>query len=154
MIFSIGCHIRNLRGKESRSSFSERLGIGTTTLQRYENDERSPDIEFLTKLQKITGYSLDYLVYGKESGIPNDEALLLEKYREASPEIKNRMLMLLLGGNESNATNSVVNSGVNTGSITQHNGKKPTIDNRNQNQTNNFNGGFGGDYVNGDKSNR
>ncbi|WP_314338918.1 helix-turn-helix transcriptional regulator [Acinetobacter guillouiae] len=151
-ITSIGSRIRNIRGRESRSSFAEKLNIGTATLQRYEGDERSPDIDFLVKLQQITGYSLDYLIYGKESSIPNDEALILEKYRQASSDIRNKMLMLLLGGNEAHATNSVVNSGVNTGSISQISGKKPTIDNRNQNQTNNFNGDFGGDYVNGDKS--
>ena len=80
---SIGLRIRNIRGKESRASFAERLGIGTATLQRYEGDERSPDIDFLTKLQKLTGYSLDYLVYGRELSIPADEALILEKYRQA-----------------------------------------------------------------------
>ncbi|WP_121773847.1 helix-turn-helix domain-containing protein [Acinetobacter bereziniae] len=152
MNFSIGSHIRNIRGKESRSSFSERLGIGTTTLQRYENDERSPDIEFLTKLQRITGYSLDYLVYGKETSVSNDEALLLEKYRQSSTEIKNKLLILLLSGKDNPATEDVVNSGINTGSISQLNGKKSKIDNRSQNQTNNFNGNFGGDYVNGDKN--
>lgn len=108
MTSSIGSRIRNIRGKESRSSFAERLGIGTATLQRYESEERSPDIDFLSKLQVTTGYSLDYLVYGKESSLPTDEALILEKYRQASPEIKNKILMFLLSGSET-AENVVVN---------------------------------------------
>lgn len=149
---SIGSRIRNIRGKESRSSFAEKLNIGTATLQRYEGDERSPDIEFLTKLQAITGYSFDFLIYGKETNMPNDEALLIEKYREATPEIKNKLLMLLLGGID--ATNNVVNQAANTGSGDQLNAKKQKVDKRYSNQTNNFNGGFGGDFINGDKTKR
>lgn len=130
---SIGCRIRQIRGDESRASFSERFGIGTTTLQRYENDERSPDIDFLSKLQVATGYSFDYLVYGKESSLPTDEALILEKYRQANPELRNRMLMLLLGA-ENGATTTVVTNPVNSGNGTQLNGKNnkvesPTLNN-------------------------
>lgn len=95
---SIGFRIRNIRGKESRAVFAEKMGIGTATLQRYEGDERSPDIEFLTKLQSLTGYSLDYLVYGKEIAVPEGESLILEKYRQASDATRNKVLMLLLGG--------------------------------------------------------
>lgn len=146
---SIGSRIRNIRGKESRSSFAEKLNIGTATLQRYEGGERVPDIEFLTKLQEITGYSFDFLIYGKETNLANDEALLIEKYREATSEIKNKLLMLLLSGVD--ATNNVVNQATHTGSGDQFNGKKQKVDKRFANQTNNFNGGFGGDYINGDK---
>lgn len=149
-ITSIGSRIRNIRGNESRASFAEKLNIGTATLQRYEGDERSPDIEFLTKLQTITGYSLDYLVYGKVTSIPNDEALLLEKYRQANLDTKNKMLMLLLGGIDT--TDSVVNQPSHTGSGDQLNAKKQKVDKRYANQTNTFHGGFGGDFINGDKS--
>ena len=112
MEISVGTRIRKIRGTESRASFADKFGIGTTTLQRYENDERSPELDFLMRLQSATGYSLDYLVYGKDSFLPSDEKLLLDKYRQASPEIKNKMLMLLLSGE---TTNSVVNSPVNSG---------------------------------------
>jgi transcriptional regulator with XRE-family HTH domain len=129
MAASIGSRIRNIRGRESRTSFAEKLDIGTTTLQRYENDERSPDIDFLTKLQSATGYSLDYLVYGREATLPSDEALILEKYRQADEVVKNKMLMLLLGSQEISTSgvsnqNNVVN-GQQVGS--------------NNEQTNNFN---------------
>lgn len=127
MTISIGFRIRNIRGKESRSVFAERFNIGTTTLQRYENDERSPDLDFLIKLQEFTGYSFDYLVYGKETNIPNEEALLIEKYREAKPEIKNKILMLLL--TESDTTENVVNHSVHTGSGDQYNAKNQNINN-------------------------
>ena len=54
-------------------------------------------------------------------------------------------------GNDKKTSSGVVNAENNSGNITQLNGKKSKIDNRNQSQTNNFNGNFGGDYVNGDK---
>lgn len=126
MVFSIGSHIRNLRGKESRSSFSERLEIGTTTLQRYENNERSPDIDFLIRLQRITGYSLDYLVYGKETSIPADEALIIDKFRQSDTTTKNKVLMLLLNGDSQVGTTQNFKGDVgqvvqNTnGTLTQH----------------------------------
>lgn len=151
MSFSIGSRIRNIRGKESRSIFSQKLGIGTATLQRYENDERSPDIDFLTKLQLLTGYSLDYLVYGKESVIPTDEALILEKYRQADEATKNKMLMLLLGGSE--ATANVAIEATHTGSGVQNNAKIQNINNApsTTNQTKIKIGKQNGDVVNGDK---
>jgi len=124
MAASIGSRIRNIRGRESRTSFAEKLDIGTTTLQRYENDERSPDIDFLTKLQGVTGYSLDYFVYGREATLPPDEALILEKYRQADEVVKNKMLMLLLG--ISDATGTVVNkqNTINNGVQIGHNSGK------------------------------
>lgn len=146
---TIGTRIRHIRGKVSRSIFAEKLGIGKTTLQRYENDERLPDMEFFVKLQDITSYSLDYLIFGKEMMLPTNEALILEKYRQADEVIKHKILLLLLEG--SSATQNVVNQASNTGNGKQFNAKNQTIGGRNHNQTNNFHGGFGGDYINGDK---
>ena len=77
---TLGQRIFAIRGKESRKVFADKTGVGTATLQRYENDERSPDISFLIKLQEMTGYSLDYLVHGRNVSVGNDKALILEKY--------------------------------------------------------------------------
>lgn len=54
-------------------------------------------------------------------------------------------------GQDNKATTGVVNQPSHTGSGDQFNAKTQKIDKRNQSQTNNFNGNFGGDYVNGDK---
>ena len=88
---SFGSRIRSIRGKESRA-FAEKLDVGTTTLQRYENDERSPDFEFINKLQQLTGYSFDYLISGKEPDLPIEENLLLSKFREATSDVKIKFL--------------------------------------------------------------
>ncbi|MDS7929604.1 helix-turn-helix transcriptional regulator [Acinetobacter sp. V102_4] len=151
MALSIGSRIRNIRGTESRSSFAERFSIGTATLQRYESDERSPDIEFLSKLQIATGYSFDYLVYGKETELPTEENLVLSKFREAAPDIKNKILMLLLGGID--ATENVVKNISNTGNSTQYNAKNQNINNApvTKKKTSIKIGKQQGDIVNGDK---
>ena len=149
---SIGSRIRGIRGLESRASFAEKMGIGTATLQRYETDERSPDLEFLFKLKEITGYSLDYLAYGKESSLVTDEALLLERYRLLDSATKNKILLILLENN--GATESVVNQYNNTGKGDQNNAKIQNINNApsTTKKTKIKIGKQHGDVVNGDKN--
>lgn len=151
-ISSIGERIRNIRGVESRKAFAEKFEIGTATLQRYEDNERSPDVEFLVKLQKYAEVTLDYLVNGEDLSLSIEEKNLLNNYRAASRELKNQTQLFLIGVNPLiNATENVVNQPAHTGSGDQFNAKKQKVDKRSR--VNNFNGGFGGDYVEGDKNN-
>lgn len=94
----IGQRILEIRGKDSRKVFADKLDVGTATLQRYENGEREPDLQFLLNLQSLTGLSLDYLVHGKEAGLPSEEEVLLSKYRQSDAETRQKILLLLLGG--------------------------------------------------------
>ena len=120
---TLGQRIFAIRGKESRKVFADKTGVGTATLQRYENDERSPDISFLIKLQEMTGYSLDYLVHGRNVSVGNDKALILEKYDQADNDTQNQVLMLLLGaGSHAKQT-------VDGGSIGSVSGGTATINN-------------------------
>jgi transcriptional regulator with XRE-family HTH domain len=148
-IESIGDRIRTIRGKESRKSFAERFGIGTATLQRYEDSERNPDLEFFLKLQKESGRSMDYLIHGHEFALAEDENFLLKNYRESSSEIKHATILASSGVGA--ATNHVVNKQVHSGQGDQFNAKKQKVDK--SSRVNNFNGNFGGDYVDGDKHN-
>lgn len=149
---SIGARVRNIRGLESRKSFAEKFGIGTATLQRYEDNERTPDVEFLVKLQRYAEVTLDYLVNGEDFSLNIEEKNLLNNYRSASRELKNQTQLLLIGVVPHNtATESVVSQPAHTGSGDQFNAKKQKVDKRSR--VNNFNGGFGGDYVEGDKNN-
>ena len=78
------------------------------------------------------GADIQYIVTGLRSKdvVSTDENLILEKFRSASAEIKNKMLMLLLGlESPNNATESVVNNPNNSESGTQLNGKNNTVDN-------------------------
>lgn len=99
---SIGQRILEIRGKEARHSFAKKLNIGTATLQRYENDERTPDLDFLLKLQDLTGLSLDFLVTGNDfserASLNLDEELLLQEFRSLSSEQKKFMLKFLIAG--------------------------------------------------------
>ncbi len=109
-------------------------------------------------LVKKLGIRAEWLVTGEgdmylESKLPDnlsiDEEMLLDAYRNANVLDKKKILSFTLGKND--ATNSVVNRPLHTGSGDQLNAKKQTVDKRSR--VNNFNGGFGGDYVQGDKNN-
>ena len=127
---SIGERVRIIRGNESRKYFAEKFGIGTATLQRYEDNERTPDVDFLMKLQKYAQVTLDYLVNGEDISLSKEERNLLNNYRTSSQSLKNQVQLLLIGvGNVDNATENVVSSPVNSGSGTQLNGTNPTINN-------------------------
>lgn len=108
---TISERILAIRGKEPRHSFAEKLNVGTATLQRYENGERIPDLEFLLKLQDMTGLSLDYLVNGiqaEQSPLTTDEAFLLQEFRSL-PADQKLMLRFLLAGFDG-LNRSVINS--------------------------------------------
>ncbi|MBS9779603.1 MAG: helix-turn-helix transcriptional regulator [Moraxellaceae bacterium] len=102
--FTIGQRILEIRGKEPRRSFAEKLGIGTATLQRYENDERSPDLNTLLKLSDIAQCSLDDLVNKKTENSQNtvkltaDEAFLLQEFRSLQQQEQRLMLKFLIAG--------------------------------------------------------
>lgn len=113
---NIGKRILELRGKTSRKVFSEELGIGTSTLQRYESGERPPDISFVLKLQEVTGCTLDYLIKGgdtdcpKKNNLTEQEALLLEGFRSLNNEHKQVALQAFLGGVAGFQNSPVINS--------------------------------------------
>ena len=149
---SIGERVRIIRGAESRKSFAEKFGIGTATLQRYEDNERTPDIEFLVRLQNYAEVTLDYLVHGTDVNLITEELNLLNNYRVAPREVKNEAQLLLIGVKSRDTTNDVVINANNTSDGEQYNAKKQVFGK--PKRINNFNGNFGGDYVEGDKKNR
>ena len=147
---TIGDRIKLVRAGTSRALFSEQLGVGTTTLQRYETNERLPDSDFIFKFCRYSQKSSDWLLFGVEQSILTpDEQLLISAYKSLSPQAKQTLLTSALTGQQGTTPN-VANTINNTGTGDQFNAKKQVI-NKGQVQNNNFKGGFGGDYVNGDK---
>lgn len=128
---TLGQRINAIRGKDSRKVFADKAGVGTATLQRYESDERSPDISFLIKLQEMTGYSLDYLVHGRDASVSNEKALIMEKYDQADSNTQNQVLMLLLGAGNN------VKQDVTEGSMGSVSGGTATINNAPNSTTDN-----------------
>jgi len=70
---TIGVRLRFLRENSlflSREKFVEDLGVAAKTLERYENDETSPDSKFLTRMwskysNKLSSGDLDWLLTGR-----------------------------------------------------------------------------------------
>lgn len=62
--------MRQLRGDASQVEFAKQLGIGRTTLIRYESGERVPDAEVLTFWAE-RGIDIDYLLTGTTKKLRN-----------------------------------------------------------------------------------
>jgi hypothetical protein len=63
---------------------------------------------------KNIGFNVSYILFGEsDQTISNEENLLIEKYRQADPISRNRILMFLLGG-DSEATKTVVKNNKNS----------------------------------------
>ncbi len=124
---SIGLRLKEER---ERLGFTQPVfaGLAETTKKSqidYEKDLTQPKAGYLSVIANV-GADVQYIITGQRSSnaLPTDEVLILEKYRQASPEIKNKMLMLLLGGAETtagvvkdleNTRNNIENSDTNQG---------------------------------------
>lgn len=61
-----GDRIRVARGKLSQADFAKVLGIGLSTLRRYESGERGPDAEVLLRLAEV-GHDPTWILLGRPS---------------------------------------------------------------------------------------
>jgi transcriptional regulator with XRE-family HTH domain len=58
--------IRVLRGSESQEKFSLSIGISLRAYKYYESGDRIPPARVLSKLARVTGKSIDWILTGKE----------------------------------------------------------------------------------------
>lgn len=65
--------LKSLRGEKSLQEAAQALGISRATLGYYENGDRKPDIEILTKIANYYNVSSDYLL-----GLTNIKSLKIE----------------------------------------------------------------------------
>jgi len=78
----IGGRLRQLRGEQTQQEFADLLGIGRTTLIRYESNDRVPDAELMLKLHLLYKVQPLWLLTGwgdKATGVkltPRQHALL------------------------------------------------------------------------------
>ena len=63
---SIGGRIKELRGEMARHDFADLFGVARNTIQRYENDERTPDSVFIAALCNHFKITVDWLISGEE----------------------------------------------------------------------------------------
>ena len=61
----VGKRLRELRGGLTRDQFSDQIGCNKATYGNYERGDRSPELDFLTKLIQATGVSLNWVATGK-----------------------------------------------------------------------------------------
>ncbi|MCW8536498.1 MULTISPECIES: helix-turn-helix domain-containing protein [Acinetobacter calcoaceticus/baumannii complex] len=133
------------------SKLARDLGIARNTLYNWCEKGNIP----LDKLLILSDYGLDvsYIITGQKmvTAINPEAAIVAQKYEQANAEIKNKVLMLLLSGED--ATKNVVTEISNTGNGTQYNAKKQTVNNApvTQNKTKVKVRKQRGDIVNGDK---
>lgn len=96
---TIGLRIREVRGAATQQEFANQLGVGRVSVARYETGERTPDAEFVSRLNTICGVDPMWLLLGRTGGTavapaapaPSDtpppltaeEAELLANYRNA-----------------------------------------------------------------------
>lgn len=82
----------------TRKNLADSLSVADKTIQRWEADTPIPS----DKLAAMIGLGIDiqYVLTGQRStqGLQAEEVVILEKYRQASDELKNKMLLLLLNG--------------------------------------------------------
>lgn len=116
-----------LRLNLGQSDIADATDVSLKTVQRWEKEVAIPSDKLA--LLANCGIDVQYVVTGQRSSnvLPTDEVLILEKYRQASPVLRNQMLMLLLSG-DSEATKSVVSNPVNSGKGTQLNGKNNKVE--------------------------
>ncbi len=78
---SVGERLAAARSGKSQRVAAELLGIGPTTLSRYERGEVSPDVAFIEKAAELFGVDATWLAFGRE--VPK---------AEAAPEIERELL--------------------------------------------------------------
>ena len=105
---TIGGRIAAIRGELKQTEFAERIGVGRTTVIRYEAGTTSPDANFLRRLVDVFGVDPVWLLMGGErpqqADLAIDERLLLDKYRTSSQAGKDAILGAALGQGQSGFT--------------------------------------------------
>lgn len=88
----IGVRIREVRGAATQKDFADLLGVGRTSVVRYESGERMPDAVFIAQINAVLGIDPIWLLTGARAAAPPgpalapDEAALLDNYRHSPPE--------------------------------------------------------------------
>lgn len=80
---AIGGRIREVRGAATQAQFATRLGVGRVSVARYETGERTPDAEFIAKINSAYGVDPMWLLLGV-SNVPTS-AHLPPSAREPAP---------------------------------------------------------------------
>lgn len=84
--FDTGGLIRQFRGSMTQEEFAKEMGVGRTTIIRYESNERVPDADFLLRLNVRYGADPMHVLTGRRPNtvvLSAREAWLIDRYRNA-----------------------------------------------------------------------
>jgi len=92
-----GDRLRQIRGAVTQARFARQLGIGRTTLIRYESGSRTPDAQLLLKLWHECKADTLWLLTGIRAtdglGLPSaDEDRLLFLFRACAPAYRQHLI--------------------------------------------------------------
>lgn len=81
---TLGQRLKYLRNKRRLQQWqvADRLGLGRSTYNQYENDKREPDVELLARIAEFYGVSADFLLGLSDDPSPRRE--LEEKIAQMS----------------------------------------------------------------------
>lgn len=67
----------------TQAQFAERVGASRSRVNNWEAGTRRPDLDAAIRICESTGATLDYLILGRASSLPND---LFERLSEMTPK--------------------------------------------------------------------
>lgn len=100
----LGEKIYTLRSRAgySQENFAEALGVSRQSVSRWENDIAVPDTEYLVKISRLLGASLDELLLAEELPPIEEKALISEREAQERAPRKNliikRVFLAVLAG--------------------------------------------------------
>lgn len=90
-----GLRVESLRGDLTQAEFAERLDVDRKTVGQWERGERVPSGTVLLRMASEFGADVGYILTGKRGGVapqlPPDEEQLLEHYRAAHSDARERI---------------------------------------------------------------
>jgi transcriptional regulator with XRE-family HTH domain len=94
--FASRLRVERLSRKMTQAGFGAMGGVGRLSQFKYEHGDAGPNVEYL---QRLVGHGIDvnFLLTGDRSRQPftADERLLIERFRQSSPDIQAAILRAL-----------------------------------------------------------
>lgn len=84
--------------KISQEILAERLGVKQTTISRWLNGKRQPDLDQFAPLAEALDVPIEWLLFGDVMRLSEDERHLLEDYRENPNQNKDALRTIARSG--------------------------------------------------------
>jgi len=100
---NIGEKITNLRKSKriTQEQFAEQLGVTRQTISKWELDQSTPDLNYISQLSELFGVTTDYLIKGKEEVEmePSEEQIAKSIHSRFNKQMRKAAgLLFIMGG--------------------------------------------------------